>query len=83
MVEDDAPRDEANVAVVSPFKYLLSLSKSSATSSIVGLFDGESCVHKIPISNNSPITTFHILFISADWSLVVRKSDESTTCSMC
>ncbi|KAF2321538.1 hypothetical protein GH714_000349 [Hevea brasiliensis] len=41
-VDDEIPREDANVAVVSPLRYLFSRSKSSAASSIVGLVEGDS-----------------------------------------
>ncbi|BBG99231.1 Mediator of RNA polymerase II transcription subunit 37f [Prunus dulcis] len=68
-VEEEIPREEANVAVVSPQRYLFSRSKSSAASSIVGLVDEDSCVQRIPNSINSPIATSHIFFTSEDRTL--------------
>ena len=65
-VEDEIPREEAKVAVVSPRRYLLRRSKSSAASSIEGLVDGESCVQRMPNSINSPIATSHIFNTSGD-----------------
>nr|GMC77806.1 hypothetical protein DVH24_041572 [Ipomoea batatas] len=77
-VEDDIPREEANVAVVSPVRYRLRRFKSSAASSIVGLVEGEFCVHSIPTSNSSLMATSHIFITSGDWSFRALINEEST-----